>query len=154
MIFICFDLFWFDSNLRRIRFIELSSELDAPILETDFKKNLDFVFFQLGLSNFGLGAWFPFDKGQSKSFICFIEFLGCGGIKPQEIMRWRTFRWSGCNFTRYWHSSKGTARFTIIIPRLFLNYCVHLLINFYFVTQSYFSCLSGICSGSVFSGFL
>ena len=32
MIFICFDLFWFDSNLRRIRFIELSNELAAPIL--------------------------------------------------------------------------------------------------------------------------
>ena len=32
---------------------------------TDFKKNLDFVFFPLGLSNFGLGAWFHFDKGQS-----------------------------------------------------------------------------------------
>ena len=31
----------------------------------DFKKFLDFVFFPLGLSNFGLGAWFPFDKGQS-----------------------------------------------------------------------------------------
>ena len=30
---------------------------------TDFKKILDFVFFPLGL--FGLGAWFPFDKGQS-----------------------------------------------------------------------------------------
>ena len=26
-------MFWFDSNLRRIRFIELSSELEAPILD-------------------------------------------------------------------------------------------------------------------------
>ena len=31
---------------------------------TDFKKFLDFVFFSLGLSNFWLGAWFPFDEGQ------------------------------------------------------------------------------------------
>ena len=36
----------FDSNLRRIRFIELSSW-------TDFKKILDFVFFPLGLLSFG-----------------------------------------------------------------------------------------------------
>ena len=33
LIFICFDLFWFNSNLRRIRFIELSSERDTPILD-------------------------------------------------------------------------------------------------------------------------
>ena len=33
---------------------------------TDFKKNLDFVFLPPGLSNFWLGAWFPFDKGQLK----------------------------------------------------------------------------------------
>ena len=32
---------------------------------TDFKKILDFGFFLLGLSNFGWGAWFPFDEGQS-----------------------------------------------------------------------------------------
>ena len=32
---------------------------------TDFEKILDFVFFPLGLSNFGWFAWFPFDKGQS-----------------------------------------------------------------------------------------
>ena len=32
---------------------------------TDFKKILDFAFFPLGLSNFGWGAWFPFDEGQS-----------------------------------------------------------------------------------------
>ena len=59
----CFDLFWFESNLRRIHFIELSSELEAPILDR-FKKKMDFVFFLLGISNFGLGAWFPFHKGQ------------------------------------------------------------------------------------------
>ena len=32
---------------------------------TDLKKNMDFVFFPSGLSNFELGAWFPFDEGQS-----------------------------------------------------------------------------------------
>ena len=32
---------------------------------TDFKKILDFVFFQKGLSIFGVATWFPFDKGQS-----------------------------------------------------------------------------------------
>ena len=35
----------------------------AQILDR-FKKKLDFVFFPLGLSNFWVGAWFPFDKGQ------------------------------------------------------------------------------------------
>ena len=34
-------------------------------LLTDFKTFLDFVFFPLGLSNFGWAAWFPFDKVQS-----------------------------------------------------------------------------------------
>ena len=29
------------------------------------KKNLDLLFFPLGLSNFWVGAWFPFDEGQS-----------------------------------------------------------------------------------------
>ena len=32
---------------------------------TDFKKILDFVFFPLGLSIFGVAAWLPIDKGQS-----------------------------------------------------------------------------------------
>ena len=36
----------------------------AQILDR-FKKKLDFVFFPLGLSNFWVGAWFPFDEGQS-----------------------------------------------------------------------------------------
>ena len=36
----------------------------APILDRFKKKNLDFVFFPLGLSNFWGGAWFPFDEGQ------------------------------------------------------------------------------------------
>ena len=40
--------------------MELSSEKGG----TDFKKNLDFVFFPLGLSNFWVGALFPFDEGQ------------------------------------------------------------------------------------------
>ena len=36
---------------------------------TDSKKIMDFLFFPLGLSNFWLGAWFPFDKegGEEKS---------------------------------------------------------------------------------------
>ena len=33
---------------------------------TEVKKILDFVFLPLGLSNFRWGAWFPFNKGQSK----------------------------------------------------------------------------------------
>ena len=57
-IVINFHLFWFDSNLRSNCFIELS------ILDR-FKKKLDFVFFALGLSNFGWGAWFSFVEGQS-----------------------------------------------------------------------------------------
>ena len=64
LIFICFDLFLFESNLRRNHLFELSSELDAPILDRA-KKNLDSEIFPLGLSNFGRGAWFPFHKGQS-----------------------------------------------------------------------------------------
>ena len=65
LIFIFFDLFWFDSNLRRIRFIELSSEKGGTNSGPISKKNLDFGFFPLGLSNFWVGAWFPFDEGQS-----------------------------------------------------------------------------------------
>ena len=60
MIFICFDLFWFDSNLRRIRFIELSSELDAPILD-QFQKKFGFCDFSIRSFKF----WVPFNKGQS-----------------------------------------------------------------------------------------
>ena len=33
MTLICSDLFWLESNLRRNRFVELSSDLDAPILD-------------------------------------------------------------------------------------------------------------------------
>ena len=68
MIFICFDLFWFQSDLHGNRFIELSSELDAPILDRG-QKNLDFRIFPLGLSNFGWAALFPFDKIQSNNRI-------------------------------------------------------------------------------------
>ena len=46
LIFICFDLFWLDSNLRRIRFIELSSELGTPILDR-FQKNFGFCVFSI-----------------------------------------------------------------------------------------------------------
>ena len=49
LIFICFDLFLFESNLRRNRFIVLSSELDAQILDRG-KKKLYFRIFPLGLS--------------------------------------------------------------------------------------------------------
>ena len=42
---------------------------------TDFKKILDFVFFPLALSIFGVAAWFPFDKGQSTVHIQVIPFL-------------------------------------------------------------------------------
>ena len=42
---------------------------------TDFKKNLNFVFFPLGLSNFGWGAWFPFNEGQSNSDILSIKLI-------------------------------------------------------------------------------
>ena len=66
MIFICFDLFWFDSNLRRIRFIELSSGLGTPILDR-FQKNLVFVFFSI------------------RSF----KFLG----RRMVSFRWRTVYW-------------------------------------------------------------
>ena len=54
-----FDLFWFNSNFWRNRFIELSSELGAPILDRG-KNILHFGIFRLGLSNFWIGAWFPF----------------------------------------------------------------------------------------------
>ena len=47
---------------------ELSSELDAPILDR-FKNFLDFVFFPFGLSNFGWAAWFPFNKWQSNMYV-------------------------------------------------------------------------------------
>ena len=46
LIFICFDLFWFDSNLRRICSIELLSELGTPILER-FQKNFGFCVFAI-----------------------------------------------------------------------------------------------------------
>ena len=40
----------------------------AQILDR-FQKNFGFVFFPLGLSNFWVGAWFPFDEGQFKLYI-------------------------------------------------------------------------------------
>ena len=36
---------------------------------TKVKTNLDSEIFPLGLSNFGWGAWFPFDKGQSTAWL-------------------------------------------------------------------------------------
>ena len=36
----------------------------AQILDRFQKKNLDFVFFPFGLSNFWVIAWFPFNEGQ------------------------------------------------------------------------------------------
>ena len=51
------DLFWFESNLQRNRFIELSSELDAPILDRGQKIFGLWDDSILGLSNFGWGAW-------------------------------------------------------------------------------------------------
>ena len=46
MIFICFDLFWFDWILRRNCFIELSSELSAPVLDR-LKKKIGFCVFSI-----------------------------------------------------------------------------------------------------------
>ena len=43
--------------------MELSSELGAPILERG-KHFLDLGIFRLGLSNFWIGTWFPFDVFQ------------------------------------------------------------------------------------------
>ena len=61
MILICFDS------------IQIFEEIALLIFQvswphqflTNTKKKLDFVFFPLGLSNFGWAACFPFDKGQS-----------------------------------------------------------------------------------------
>ena len=58
-----FDLFWFISNIQRICFIELSSELGHQFL-TEVKKISDSGIFWLGLLNFWIGAWFPFDVFQ------------------------------------------------------------------------------------------
>ena len=44
LIFICFDLLWFMSNPWRFRFMQLSSELAAPILDRFQKKNSDLCF--------------------------------------------------------------------------------------------------------------
>ena len=58
------------ANENQWRSIQIFEELSFQVswthqFWTDFKKILDFVFFPLGLSNFGWFAWFPFDKGQS-----------------------------------------------------------------------------------------
>ena len=62
-----FHLFWFVF----IRFKSSKNSLHRAFkwerghkFWTDLKKNLDFVFFPLGLSKFWVGAWFPFDEGQ------------------------------------------------------------------------------------------
>ena len=63
-----FYLLWLNSNLQRNRFIELSSELGAPILDR-CKRKIDFGVFWLGLSNFWIGAWLPFDVFHFRLFI-------------------------------------------------------------------------------------
>ena len=79
-----FHLFWFDSNLCRNRFIELSSELGGTNSWPRSKFFLDLGIFWLGLSNFWIGAWFPFDAFQ------FSKKLYIGGasvIKPKDGRR-------------------------------------------------------------------
>ena len=71
---ICFDL---------IQIFEEFASLSLQVswthqFWTNFKNFLDFVFFPLGLSNFGWAAWFPFDKGQSK---CTTPFKSISGFK-------------------------------------------------------------------------
>ena len=44
---------------------------------------MDFVFFPLGLSNFGVGAWFPFDEGQFNLPILLMEI--CLGTKYSHL---------------------------------------------------------------------
>ena len=56
LIFFCFDLFWFSSNLWRNCFNELSCQLGAPLLDWG-QTNIRFW-------NFWIGAWFPFNVFQ------------------------------------------------------------------------------------------
>ena len=62
---ICFDLIQIFEE-----FASLSFQVRVTLqFLTDFKKFLDFMFFPLGLSNFVLGAWFPFDEGQLNVYV-------------------------------------------------------------------------------------
>ena len=78
MIFICFNVFWFNSNLWINRFIELSSELGAPII--DWGQN----FFRFG--DFPIRS-FKFMDRSLVSFRCIPVYLLS---IYQEFLRWNT----------------------------------------------------------------
>ena len=65
LIFICFDLFCFDSIqiFREIASLSFQVSWGDQFL-TEVKKFLDSGIFRSGLSNFQLGVWFPFDAFQ------------------------------------------------------------------------------------------
>ena len=60
---------------------------------TDLKKKLDFVFFPLGLSYFGWGAWFPFDKGQSNHHIFSWQSTSYSVTKIAQQYKMYCFSW-------------------------------------------------------------
>ena len=79
-----FHLFWFVL----IRFKSSKNSLHRAFkwerghkFRTDFKKILDFVFFPLGLSNFWVGAWFPFNEGQFKLIVYEVLWLNFDNVR-------------------------------------------------------------------------
>ena len=61
-----FLLFLFDLIQIFKEIASLSFQVSCPHQPlTNFKTKLNFEFFLLSLSIFGVAAWFPFDKGQS-----------------------------------------------------------------------------------------
>ena len=69
---------------------------------TDFKKILNFVFFPLGLSNFGVIAWFPFDKRQPT--IAIAHFWWHLWKIWQWILSFISWILLGISFRRFWNS--------------------------------------------------
>ena len=68
LIFICFDSIQIFQEIASLSF-QVSWRHQFL---TDLKKDLDFVFFPLGLSSFWVGAWFPFDEGQFIGDVLFV----------------------------------------------------------------------------------
>ena len=96
LIFICYQLFWFDLNLRRNFFIEPSSELGAPILDRGKKNRFrdfsirSFKFLGRRLVSFWcIPVYPPTTKGLRNCFTCLSnsEWL----LKQKEL-------WSHINY--------------------------------------------------------
>ena len=85
MIFICFHLFWLDSNLPRNCFIELSSELGWPILERG-QKNFGFWNFWIRSFKFSFQCIPVYDDVKQKILERALLSLQCAMSKTCKII--------------------------------------------------------------------